>query len=183
MKTLKITLLTSLLVFAALACSLGGGGENAGTQPTSGAGSQVAPAATSDNGTTIPTEPGQASPGTQEAGEENGGASKSQVYLPGVQLREIALLTPASGAGAKPFFEWEPVEGADWYGLVVKTADGQPYWAWMGRQTSIYMGGTSEAPREDAAGPRLIEEMFWAVVAYSADGKVIAASLLQPVAP
>ena len=104
-------------------------------------------------------------------------------YLPSLNLPEVELLTPTEGVGVKPLFEWQAVDGAAWYGLSLRTSTGETYWAWMGPQTSIFLGGVSDQPRENSAGPVLEDGMQWAVVAYDSQDQIIAASSLRPISP
>jgi hypothetical protein len=75
------------------------------------------------------------------------------------------------------------VEGAQRYLLIVRDADNATYWSWTGAATSVYLGGASAQPAEDAAGPRLEAGMAWAVFALDAEGEVIASSELRPISP
>jgi hypothetical protein len=101
--------------------------------------------------------------------------------LPGLQ--EIALTTPQEGVGPKPQFAWQPVEGAARYVLVVYTAEREPYWAWEGSANTVYLGGGASAPAPDSAGPVLVTDMAWAVMALDADNRLIGSSVLRPIAP
>jgi hypothetical protein len=106
---------------------------------------------------------------------------KLLVDVPGVQ--EIALTTPQEGAGIKPHFTWEPLDGAARYTLVLYTAGREPYWAWEGAATSVYLGGSDTPPREDSAGPVLSAGMSWAVMAFGSDDRLIGSSVLRPISP
>jgi hypothetical protein len=103
------------------------------------------------------------------------------IDLPGVE--EIALTTPQEGAGVKPQFAWEPLDGAVRYTVVLYTADRKPYWAWDGTATSIYLGGSDTAPRDDSAGPVLSAGMSWAAMAFDGDDRLIGSSVLRPISP
>ena len=162
MKKANLFLLIVVLIYFTQACS-------SGSMDTSSPANQPNPTVE-----TIATEPP-----TQEGTPPENSAS----YLPAMNLPEIEQFTPTTGAGIKPLFEWQAVDGAAWYALVVKNSEGRPYWAWMGTQHSIYLGGVSEQPGEDIAGPRLEEGMQWAVIAYDSQGQVIAASKLRPISP
>jgi hypothetical protein len=95
----------------------------------------------------------------------------------------IALLTPTEGVGAHPRFEWQPVPGAARYTLLLLDAEGRPYWAWEGAETAVYLGGGSQPPPEDSAGPILLRPMQWYVLAFDAEGKIIGYSEKRPIAP
>ncbi len=75
------------------------------------------------------------------------------------------------------------LDDATRYTLLLLETDGKPYWAWEGAETSVYLGGGSEPPPEDSAGPILLRPMQWYVLAFDADGKIIAYSEKQPIAP
>lgn len=124
---------------------------------------------------------------TPAAGNNQDVATEEQTslgsFVPFSRLATVELLTPSSGAGSKPKFEWSSVDGAAQYSLFLQFSDGQPYWSWTGSSTSIYLGGLDSAPPEDAAGPILLEGMSWAVIALDADGNVIASSNLQTISP
>jgi hypothetical protein len=98
-------------------------------------------------------------------------------------VEEITLTTPQEGVGVKPQFAWEPLDGATWYTLVLYTADREPYWAWEGADTSIYLGGNDTPPSEDSAGPVLSADMSWAVMAFDGDDRLIGSSVLRPISP
>lgn len=108
---------------------------------------------------------------------------EAERLLPGVDLPEIELLTPAESAGLKPKFEWKAVEGAASYSLVLFDTDGRTYWAWMGKTTYIYMGSSLTPPPEDSAGPILQPDMRWAVAAYDSEHHLLATSAYRSIAP
>ena len=83
-------------------------------------------------------------------------------------LDAVTLLTTASGGGTRPILAWEPVAGADRYGVYLYAPSGRLYWSWQGRETSVPVGGVPQL-REDAIGPSVIERMTWMVIAYDAD--------------
>ena len=95
----------------------------------------------------------------------------------------IMLLTPTSGVGPFPLYEWEAIPSAAYYARVVKAMDGSPYWSWMGDETSVYLGGGSVAPPEDSAGPILLRPMTWSVFAVSTEHTLVGSSTNQPIAP
>lgn len=103
------------------------------------------------------------------------------ISAPGVA--NISLLTDTTGAGLKPLFVWEPVTSANRYQLVVFDEAGEPYWAWEGAKTQIYMGGTDSQPPDDSSGPSVDRGYSWAVVAYGSDDRMIAASEVRPISP
>ncbi len=103
------------------------------------------------------------------------------VSAPGVA--NLKLLTDVKGAGEKPLLQWETVTGASRYQLFVFDETSEPYWAWEGTATQIYMGGTDSQPPADSSGPSIDVGYTWAVVAYGSDGKVLAASETRPISP
>jgi hypothetical protein len=125
--------------------------------------------------------------GTQSGGDSAGGGvsadQQGEPFAPFSGLDTIELLTPTSGVGQKPNFEWSAVDGAASYTLFLNFSDGQPYWTWSGEATSIYLGGYDSPPPADAAGPILLDGMSWAVIAFNTEANVIASSNLQPISP
>jgi hypothetical protein len=105
------------------------------------------------------------------------------ITLPG--LAEIVLLTPTEGVGLKPRLEWEMVNGADRYALIIYHSNGQPYWAWEGSGTSVYLGGgdSETPPPENSAGPILVDGMTWGVMAFDTAGLLIASSTVRTISP
>ena len=95
----------------------------------------------------------------------------------------IALLTPETGVGPSPRFEWNAVPGAARYLLFVFDTNGQMFWGWDGTATSVYLGGLDNPPTPGTMGPVLDAPMTWAVIAYDAAGKLIASSPTRPIAP
>jgi hypothetical protein len=99
-------------------------------------------------------------------------------------LAPVTLLAPATtGAGERPAFRWEAVDGATSYALAVITAADEPLWAWQGAATEVILGGWSTPPPAEAFGPLLLGEADWFVVAFDAAGVPIANSVIRPVAP
>jgi hypothetical protein len=94
------------------------------------------------------------------------------------------LLAPATtGAGDRPAFSWEAVDGATSYALAVVTTADEPLWAWQGTATAVILGGWSTPPPAEAFGPLLLGDSGWFVVAFDASGLPIANSVIRPVAP
>ena len=94
----------------------------------------------------------------------------------------LEILTPASGGGERPVLEWASVDGADTYDVVALTADGEPYWAWVGQTNSVVFGGG-----DGDAGPGQLAVVYgpltWTVAAFGADGALLALSDPAPLAP
>ncbi len=143
----------AVMMFSALACGLPGGG--------------------SENQPEAPTKLATSSP-TEVRGEP---------FISAPGIANIQPLTEITGAGEKPLFMWESVSGASRYQLIVFDEEGDPYWAWEGTKTQIYMGGTDTPPPNDSSGPSIDTGYTWAVVAYGSDGKVLAASEVRSISP
>jgi hypothetical protein len=153
MKTNRFYILVTVFSLSVLACSLSGGGN--GDQPEA---------------------PTNVSP-TEQAEVQ----SEPFISAPGVA--SVKLLTDVTGVGTKPLLKWESVTSANRYQLIVFDETGESYWAWEGAETQIYMGGTDTQPPDDSSGPSISAGYSWSVVAYGADGKVIAASELRSISP
>jgi hypothetical protein len=98
-------------------------------------------------------------------------------------LAPVTLLAPATtGAGERPAFRWDPVDGATSYAVAVITAN-EPLWAWQGTTTEVILGGWGTPPPAEAFGPLLLGDADWFVVAFDAGGRPIANSVIRPVAP
>lgn len=107
----------------------------------------------------------------------------AEPFLSATGILPLKLLTDIAGAGAKPLFQWDAVPAADRYQVIVFDESGDPYWAWEGTQTQIYMGGTQEQPPVDSSGPSIGWGYTWSVVAYGSDGKLLAASEVRSISP
>ena len=108
---------------------------------------------------------------------------QGEPFISAPDVTSIRLLTDVKGVGEKPLFMWEGVTEANRYQLLVFDEAGEPYWAWEGPNTQIYMGGTDAQPPADSSGPSIDTGYTWAVVAFDSDGKVLAASEVRPVSP
>jgi len=94
----------------------------------------------------------------------------------------VIQLTPTQGVGVRPILDWEAVEGAGSYFLVVKDDAGTPYWAWEGSETAVPLGGAA-FPQDYGNGPTIGPGYTWSVSAYAADGTFLAISGDRPVSP
>jgi hypothetical protein len=119
---------------------------------------------------------------TGQATTSTSGQGSTSIAEPGeLGLAPIEVLTPAAGNGERPLLAWEAVPGAARYAVTVSTSDGRAYWAWVGVDTSVYLGGGDGAT--DTAGPILSEPGTVTVLALDAANTVIAASPSMPIAP
>ena len=110
--------------------------------------------------------------------------SKENILNPvALNLKEIDLITAKSDVGLFPFFEWEPVESAIRYNLLLIDKEGRAYWAWEGSENSIYLGGYYESPAHDSSGPILYEKMSWYILAFDSNNQLIASSVRQEISP
>jgi hypothetical protein len=101
----------------------------------------------------------------------------------GAQAGEIELLTPKKGEGIRPVFEWEPVDGASRYLLVVQDKRGRAYWSWQGSETEVPLGGGEKPRKPGAGGPRIAKGYKWIVSAFNPNGELLAISKLRPISP
>lgn len=95
----------------------------------------------------------------------------------------IRVVTPIAGNGEHPLLSWEQVDGAARYALVLNRSNGEAYWAWSGPESEIYLGGSTEPPPDDGAGPYLTEPVTMRVVAVDDAGVIVAASPPVEIAP
>jgi hypothetical protein len=108
---------------------------------------------------------------------------QGESFLSAPGIANIKVLTDIEGVGAKPLFAWEATANAERYQLIVFDEAGEPYWAWEGIKTQIYMGGTDTQPPDDSSGPSIDEGYTWAVVAYDSDDRVFAVSEVRSISP
>ena len=173
--TASVSLLLPLLL---LACT---GLPQASDSPVPGPTTSPAPETESAPSPPPTEEPSSSAPtGDPEDGTDSPDVAASPLF--GGIAGGVVLKTPSSGGGSRPLLEWEPVTGADHYGVYLYAPGGDIYWAWTGRETSIHVGGEPQL-REGAPGPRVAEGMSWAVIAYDADLLPTAVSELRPIAP
>lgn len=109
--------------------------------------------------------------------------TQAEPFVKGPGIASLKLLTGQSGVGEKPLLRWEAVSGANFYQLVVFDEAGKPYWAWEGKATQIYLGGTQEQPPADSSGPVIGSGYSWIVIAYNAEHRAIASSEKRPISP
>lgn len=86
----------------------------------------------------------------------------------------VVVLEPTTEGGSHPTLSWQPASGAESYWLVVRGADGRPYWAWTGTSTSVRVGGGDRSDTNQTAA--LHEAMTWRVAAFDAAGVLIGLS-------
>jgi hypothetical protein len=119
--------------------------------------------------------------GPDSPGEDT--LSTGDEFTASLGLEILELVGPAEErAGKIPVFEWEPVQGAAAYRLVVRNAAGGPIWAWQGTDTSVTLGGIDDRP-PGAGGPVITDGSRWSVAALDADDHVTAISEERAVSP
>lgn len=117
-------------------------------------------------------------------GGNGGGGEDQKGELIAAGLPEITLVGPATaGAGEVPAFEWEPVDSAARYRLVVLDGKGGILWARMGPETKVNLGGLPGERPAGVSGPVIDAGSSWSVVALDAGNKTIATSVIRPVSP
>lgn len=115
---------------------------------------------------------------------ENGGGESAAGTPIDAGLPALTLIAPeTTGAGEVPGFEWEGVDGAVRYRLVVLDGNGEPLWSWNGAETKVNLGGLPGERPEGVSGPVITAGSTWSVVAFDADGTALAVSNLRPVSP
>lgn len=118
-----------------------------------------------------------------QAGESPQEGSSGGLVINRAGVSEVILTTPEEGAGVKPQFTWQALDGATNYIVVVYTPERESYWAWSGAETSVYMGGGDTPPPDDSAGPILSAGMWWTVIGFDANDRMIGNSILKPISP
>ena len=91
----------------------------------------------------------------------------------------IPTLTPVIVETLRPKLEWEPVDGADSYSVVVLDETGEPYWVWSGSESEVPLGGASSS--DFGIGPIIGIGYSWSVAAFAADGAFLAVSGEVPI--
>lgn len=117
---------------------------------------------------------------TQQAPTTTSLAPQAEPLLAGAN--PVIQITPTEGVGLRPTLDWEAIEGADTYFLVVKDEAGTAYWAWEGSGTSIPLGG-AEFPDGYGNGPTIGPGYVWSVSAYAGDGTILAISGDRTISP
>jgi hypothetical protein len=125
-------------------------------------------------------QPVAAEPNSTESTEPPEAPSEPILAVPGAET--IVQITPTSGGGTRPLLEWEPVDGAAEYLVIVFADDAQPYWSTITDQTETYVGGARAIP-EGVDGPEVADGYSWAVYADDNNGAPIASSARRPIAP
>jgi hypothetical protein len=92
-------------------------------------------------------------------------------------------IMPLQGVGLRPRFEWQTINGAAHYGIIILDPKGSPYWGWRGEKPWVYLGGIDEPLPEINEGPILIDGMSWRIVAYDANEVPIATGGPWAIAP
>lgn len=133
---------------------------------------------TPTNASEATTEANSATTSTQSTvtGSDESSTTTSGTEAPAVlTLADVfdAIATDATEAGPRPLLAWTPVDGAAVYQVVVLGADGEPFWAWSGAETSINVGGSDEPM---AIGAWVHEPMTWTVSALGSQGEVLGLS-------
>jgi hypothetical protein len=93
------------------------------------------------------------------------------------ELATIEVIGPSeTESGDVPHFEWEGIDGADEYAVVVRDADGASTWAWQGDAEDIWFGGLTRERPPGMAGPTVTAGSTWRVVAFDGDGHAVGIS-------
>lgn len=165
-----------IVVLGAIALATSCGGSNGTT-------SSETPAATGGATVTVAapdvTGPSEATPVTPAPESDTPATELSD--LDGLEV--ITVTTPPTGNGERPLLSWNPVDGAERYALTLSLPNGAAYFSWTGPTPSIWLGGTTEEPPADAAGPVLLTDLVLRVVAFDKTGAITAASAPTPIAP
>lgn len=95
-------------------------------------------------------------------------------------VEEIELLTEVEGNDAYALLEWVGLDAVSEYTVTVFTADGRPWWAWSGPETSVPLGGLRT--EVDLGGPQAGPGVTWFVVGRDGDGRIVGVSARRTVA-
>ncbi|MDX1691082.1 MAG: hypothetical protein R3290_08685 [Acidimicrobiia bacterium] len=172
----RLAWLLSLLVFVVAGCS-----DDAASSSTSTASTEASVGTTTTAAEDRASTATAATPTTTAPSTTTTIAAPVEAYFGDFDM-VIVQTTAHSGGGIRPLLAWEPVEGADHYGVYLYAPDGSVYWVWRGEATGVPVGGEPRI-REDAPGPSVVEGMTWSVIAYGEDLIPIAASPLRAIAP
>jgi hypothetical protein len=188
-----ITLLGLITIYTLVACSTKTVDEKLESNPprelaTASNQEATIPTSTTDSSSTdldsIAEEPvvseSRESPSVERDPSEIVGEN-TMLLFPGIIAMEN--LMPLEGVGLRPRFEWQTIDDAEHYGIIVFDPDGTPYWAWRGETPWVYLGGIDEPLPEINEGPILIDGMSWRIVAYDADEVPIATGGPWAIAP
>lgn len=118
---------------------------------------------------------------TTDSGErtETTEAATDDAELAAVVVFDV-LATEPTDPGPHPELVWSAVSGAASYDLIVLDGAGDPYWAWSGDSTSVYLGGVQNP---DAAGAWVFEPLTWIVTARDGEGEPLAMSARATLLP
>lgn len=159
-----VSVWATALALAVTACSSPAVPEGS----TSSTSEAVVATTTTTSTVTTATTAASESPATSPVGTVGAG-----VGLVGLELPGIGGLVLEPGPGNRPTLRWDPVAEATRYFVVVSTADGGPYWATGTDTTSVTVAEGFDPAFE---GPRIVGGMTWLVLAYDAEGAIVAQS-------
>lgn len=128
------------------------------------------------------TEQAVSTPPTEVTATSEAPASTQSELAGKLGLQSIQMLTPTSGNGDRPTFEWQAVPGASMYSVTLNAPSGESYWGWAGTDTKIPLGGLPKL-LEASPGPRVIDGMSWTVTALNDNFEPIAFGGPRPIAP
>ena len=181
----RLLIPVALLMMAA--CSSGGDGDTTVTEPSDTVPATIEPE-DDDSGESAATVPDDdtsttAASTTTTADTVADSTTTTTTVAPVEPLineaQLIPLVTPEVVDMLRPVLEWDPVDGADSYSVVVLDDAGEPYWAWSGPESEITLGG---APSSDfGVGPIIGVDYSWSVAAFDADGVFLAVSGQVPI--
>jgi len=171
-----------LLPILLMACSLA---NNAGTPASPPGTEEVSLAGETPTKADEPAEVLDETPApTDEPDGDNTGLPPGKhplLIFPGIV--EMENLMPESGVGIRPRLEWQAVDGAAYYDMVIFEADGTPYWSWRTEETGVYVAGIDEPLPEENEGPIIADGMSWQVVAYDSSQAPVGAGGPWPIGP
>jgi hypothetical protein len=172
---MRSLILAMVLMVLAAACTSDESSPTTTAPPPSG---DIA-ATTTDGDTESASTTAAVTPQTTTTSEPE---PEGPLYIEGIVLPSVTLLTATSGGGERPLLDWEPVDGAAWYQAIVVTSGGDTYWTWPTEDTAVFVSGV-ESDVTTSPGPRIAQGMTWAVLAFDDTNLLIAQSNHRPIEP
>ena len=167
---------------AALAALLAAAGCSSADEPSST--TSTTPATATETPESVAT---SSTPGSGESNPDDVDATRNarvdgDLFFSTLDVSRIGILTPGTGGGGRPRLEWTPIPEAAVYEVNIYAPSGEIYWAWSGSSTSVHVGG-EPLLGPNSAGPTVIPDMTWYVLALDESGLIVGQSPVVGIAP